>query len=211
MHLSQEYVRLVRLLADRLEGGGMETSPSNLVVPPAARARSAALLGSIGVTTSYAVLGPGAIFGPAKRWSPVRFAELGRILVRDGLAILVCGAAADRDICLEVARGIGPEAHSLAGVTDLEVQAGVCAGARVVVTNDSGLGHLAAAVGASTVSLFGSTSSGWTAPLGEHVRVVQHAPVCAPCFQRTCRIGYLCLERIDTERVATACRELLAA
>jgi heptosyltransferase-2 len=73
------------------------------------------------------------------------------------------------------------------------------------VSNDSGLAHLAAATGAPTVVLFGSTSSAWTAPLGPQVRVVQHAPVCAPCFQRTCRIGTVCFAAIAVDEVAAAC------
>ena len=139
-----------------------------------------------------------------------RFAELGRGLSAEGVHVLVCGVRAEQDVCLEVARDVDG-AHSLAGETDLEVQAALCAAASLVVSNDSGLGHLAAATGAPTVSIFGSTSSAWTAPIGPRVRVVQAAPVCSPCFQRTCQIGYRCLEAVATGRVLTACRELLAA
>jgi heptosyltransferase-2 len=58
--------------------------------------------------------------------------------------------------------------------------------------------------------LFGSTSSAWTAPLGPRVAVVQRAPVCSPCFQRTCRIGYRCLEAIEVDAVERACRQVAA-
>src|SRR5206468_3505619 len=81
-------------------------------------------------------------------------------------------------------------AVALAGATSLPVQAALCAIASLAVCNDSGLAHLAAAVGTPTVVIFGSTSSAWSAPLGARVRVVQRAPVCSPCFQRHCRIGY---------------------
>src|SRR5207244_11865215 len=70
--------------------------------------------------------------------------------------------------------------------------------------------HLAAAVGTPTVVIFGSTSSAWSAPLGPRVRVVQRAPVCAPCFQRTCVIGYRCLTAIAVADVERACREVAA-
>ena len=82
--------------------------------------------------------------------------------------------------------------------------------AALVVSNDSGLAHLAAATGAPTVVIFGSTSSAWTAPLGPRVRVVQRPPVCAPCFRRTCRIGYRCLAAVEVAEVARACDELVA-
>ena len=82
--------------------------------------------------------------------------------------------------------------------------------AAVAVCNDSGLAHLAAAVGAPTVAIFGSTSSAWTAPLGPRVRIVQRAPVCSPCFQRTCRVGTRCLTAIAVADVERACREVAA-
>ena len=80
----------------------------------------------------------------------------------------------------------------------------MCARAAVVVSNDSGMAHLAGAAGAPTVAIFGSTSSAWTAPLGAHVRVVQHPPVCAPCFRRTCAIGYGCLAAVSVREVCAA-------
>jgi heptosyltransferase-2 len=98
----------------------------------------------------------------------------------------------------------------IAGETDLLTQAGLCARATLAVCNDSGLAHLAAATGAPTVVIFGSTSSAWTAPLGRRVRVVQRPPVCSPCFQRACRIGYGCLTRIEVAAVERACAEVAA-
>jgi heptosyltransferase-2 len=124
--------------------------------------------------------------------------------------VLVCGAASDREPCAEVAARAAEGVVSLAGETGITLQAGLCATASLAVCNDSGLAHLAAAVGAPTVVIFGSTSSAWTAPLGERVRVVQRAPVCSPCFQRTCAIGYGCLTSITVADVERACREVAA-
>jgi heptosyltransferase-2 len=156
------------------------------------------------------VLGPGAIYGPAKRWEAERFAALARSLAADGFRVLVCGAPAERDLCAGVAARAGAGALSIAGETSLPLQAGLCAIAALAVCNDSGLAHLAAAVGAPTVAIFGSTSSAWTAPIGPRVRVVQRAPVCSPCFQRTCRVGYRCLAAIAVADVERACREIAA-
>ncbi|HEY6866202.1 MAG TPA: glycosyltransferase family 9 protein, partial [Candidatus Eisenbacteria bacterium] len=144
-------------------------------------------------------------YGPAKRWGVPRFAAAARALAARGFRVLVCGAAGERDECEAVAAAAGPGVRSLAGETDLPVQAALCARAAVALCNDSGLAHLAAAVGTPTVAIFGSTSSAWTAPLGSHVRILQRAPVCSPCFRRTCRIGYRCLEAVEVGRVVQAC------
>jgi hypothetical protein len=116
----------------------------------------------------------------------------------------------ERGACAEVAARIGPRAASLAGRTGLGELVALAAHASVAVCNDSGLAHLCGAAGAPTVAVFGSTSSAWTAPLGPRVRVVQRAPVCSPCFARTCRIGYACLEGVTVRHVLAACDGLLA-
>ena len=158
--------------------------------PPEARERAVELLSRRGLKGApYAILGPGASYGPAKRWAAERFAALGRALAGRGLGVLVCGNGAERELCLNVAAEVGGGALALAGETDLGLQAGLCEGTAVAVCNDSGLAHLSASTGAPTVVIFGSTSSAWTAPLGPRVRIVQRAPVCAPCFRRTCRIA----------------------
>ncbi len=205
LHLGREYL----LLAAALGAAPVEVPP--LPVADEARRDAADLLAGMGLAGApYAVLGPGAVYGPAKRWSVARFVELGRRLLAAGTRPLVCGSAAEREACEAVAEGIAGGARSLAGATSLPAQAALCAAASLVVCNDSGLAHLAAATGAPTVAVFGSTSSAWTAPRGPRVRVVQRPPVCSPCFARTCAIGYPCLERVRVEDVARAARELAA-
>jgi heptosyltransferase-2 len=202
-HLSREYLDLAAAL------GVGEAAVPPLPVPEEARERADRLLGG-STHDRPVVLGPGAIFGPAKRWGEDRFAAVGVALAKRGARIVVCGTGAEREACERVARAIGDGAVSLAGATGLLEQAAICARARVAVCNDSGLAHLSAAVGCPTVAIFGSTSSAWTAPIGERVRIVQHAPVCAPCFQRTCRIGYGCLTAVTVGEVERACEEIAA-
>jgi heptosyltransferase-2 len=210
-HLSQEYLALLdRALGAEAPDSGIRAARlalPDLAPSPAARAAAAALLEREGVRAPYVVLGPGAVFGPAKRWPEERYAEVGRRLAARGHAVLVCGAASERETCERVAAAIGPAALPLAARTDLPVQTALCAGAALALCNDSGLAHVSAAAGAPTVVIFGSTSSAWTAPLGRRVRVLQDAPVCSPCFQRDCRIGFLCLTAVTVERVARACEE----
>lgn len=192
MHLAEEYLALAA-------EAGVEQA---LRVPPG--------LVTTAAPGRYALLGPGAIYGPAKRWPAARFAEVGRALAARGLEVKVVGTAAEASVCGEVAAGIGAGGESLAGSTDLARLAGLAAGAAVAVCNDSGLAHLCAAAGAPTVVVFGSTSSAWTAPLGPRVRVVQRAPVCSPCFRRDCRIGYPCLEAVTARDVLAAGDGLMA-
>jgi lipopolysaccharide heptosyltransferase II len=204
-HLAEEYLELA--------GIGPEALDRAPALPPTDAGRAAAerlLLEMNLAGRRLTLLGPGALYGPAKRWGEARFVELGRRIVARGDAVAVCGTGAERDVCGRVADAIGSGARSLAGTTDLPTLVALCARAALAVCNDSGLGHLTAAAGTPTVSVFGSTSSAWTAPLGPRVRVVQDAPVCAPCFRRTCRIGYTCLERVAVERVEAACLEVAA-
>lgn len=195
-HLSREY------LAIAARAGASEVPVPRLIVPdhPTASADS---------SRRTALLAPGAVYGSAKRWPESRFSDLGRELTRRGLHVRICGGSADLPVCERVAAHI-PGAELLAGRTSLQAQAALCAAAEVVVSNDSGMAHLAAAVGSATVAIFGSTCSSWTAPLGPRVRVVQRAPVCAPCFQRTCTIGLPCLTRIEVREVLAAIDSLLA-
>lgn len=206
LHLSREYLALGAVLG----AGEMPGALPPLGAPAAGAAGAARLLEAKGLGGArLALLGPGAIYGPAKRWPAERFGALGRRLETAGWRVLVCGTAAERDSCARAADAGGGLALA-AGETDLATQAGLCAAARLAVCNDSGLAHLAAAIGTPTVAVFGSTSSAWTAPLGASVRVVQRPPVCSPCFRRTCAIGYRCLERVSEERVWRACEELAA-
>lgn len=230
-HLSDEYLDLGRALGagaawrrgsgsprplttlppERAEPDPRRHAAPALPVRPEALAEARGLLRARGLEGApIAVLGPGAIYGPAKRWDPDRFASLARALVRDGWRVLACGAAGERALCAEVAARAGSGVLSLAGETGVALQAGLCASASLAVCNDSGLAHLAAAVGTPTVVIFGSTSSAWSAPLGERVRIVQRAPVCSPCFQRTCAIGTVCLTAIGVDEVERASDEVAA-
>ena len=212
-HLSREYLDLGAALDPTLGEAARRpaTAAPPLALPPGAASRAAEALARAGDgPPRLAILGPGARYGPAKRWGVSRFAATGSALAARGFRVLACGAASERAECEAVAAAAGPGVTSLAGATDLATQAALCARAAVVLCNDSGLAHLAAAVGAPTVAIFGSTSSAWTAPLGARVRVIQRAPVCAPCFQRTCRIGYRCLEAVEVGAVLGACLEAAA-
>jgi heptosyltransferase-2 len=203
LHLSREYLSLGARL-------GVREVPLPSLMPSAAGRRDAAALVARAAPQArdYVVMAPRSAYGPAREWPGERFASLARELNAGGRAVLVCGTAAERASCADVARASGPGAVSLAGDTDLPTLAALVQGAALAVCNDSGLAHLAGAVGTPTVTLYGSTSSAWTAALGPRVRIVQHPPVCSPCFRRTCRIGYRCLTALSVAEVGRACREV---
>jgi heptosyltransferase-2 len=153
------------------------------------------------------VLQPGATYGPAKRWSAERFAQVARALCDEGNTVAVIGGPDDRVAVQRVVEGA--PALNLGGRTGVGVLGAVLEAADVVITNDTGPMHLAAAVGTPTVAIFGSTNPVWTSPFGAGHRIVREPVPCSPCYRRDCKIGYLCLERIPAERVLAAAREVL--
>ena len=208
LHLSEEYLALA--FPRRSAPPRVAKALPALPLAPAHRDAADATLRAHAIGgTPFAILAPGAFYGPAKRWSPERFVHVARSLRARGLAVLLGGEARDREVTGAVATAV-PGAIDLAGRTSLGEAAGLAARARAVLSNDSGFAHLAAAVGAPTVVIFGSTSSAWTAPLGPRIRVVQHAPVCSPCFRRTCAIGYACLTAVEPAEVERALDEVAA-
>ncbi|MCS7336993.1 MAG: lipopolysaccharide heptosyltransferase II [Verrucomicrobiae bacterium] len=163
----------------------------------------------IGLTTTLnmAALAPGAEYGPAKRWPAERFiAAANEVSNRTGCQWLVFGLANDSHLAQQIAGAI-PTAYNLCGRTTLsELMAGLAL-CRVLLANDSGAAHVAAAVGTPVVVPFGSTSPALTGPGlpgdSQH-RFLKSGVACAPCFRRTCPIDHRCMESISVEQVVKA-------
>jgi len=163
--------------------------PEPRLAVDAAAARATAT--RFGIEGRYAVLCPGAEYGPAKRWP--YFAELAPRLP---LPAVLLGSARDREACQ------GVPGLDLAGRTTLEEALELLAGAELVVSNDSGLMHVAAALGRPQVALFGSSSPEHTPPLSERARVLWLHLECSPCFERVCPLGHFrCMKELSVERV----------
>jgi len=158
----------------------------------------------------WAALAPGAAYGPAKAWPAERFGELGKLLSARGLRLVVLGSPGESPTCRGVAEMIGPSAFDLSGRTTLGEAASVLSSCELAVTNDSGLMHLAAAVGTPLVALFGSTDPGATGPVSHRAVVVRGNAPCAPCFRRRCPALLECFLDITVDRVEEACDRALA-
>ena len=155
---------------------------------------------------------PGAAFGPAKRWPAERFATVGRRLQRElSAGVAVLGAAAERELCRQVADQIGGAAISLAGQTSLTDLAAILSVCRLAVTNDSGGMHLATAMHIPVVAIFGITNPDQTGPLGPRVCVLQNSSFRARDFKRQIHQAAAALAAITPEQVAAAALRLAAS
>jgi heptosyltransferase-2 len=153
---------------------------------------------------------PAAEYGPAKRWLPEHFAALADMLCSKGYQVVVLGSDKDTVISQTIIELLADKSQifDLCGKTNLTDAIDVLGAATYVVTNDSGLMHIACAVGVNVVAVYGSSSPGFTPPLSKHAQLIQLDLDCSPCFQRTCRFGhynclrfitpYMVLERINT-------------
>lgn len=175
-----------------------------LDVDPEARAATLARLG-LSTEAPVLALAPGAEYGPAKRWPTRHFAGVARAYAARGFQTWLFGSANDANVAAEVAESTNGRAANLAGRTSLAQAIDLLSLADRVVTNDSGLMHIAAALGRPLAAVFGSSSPGFTPPLSASARIISRDLPCSPCFQRTCPLGHGdCLEKLEPARVISA-------
>lgn len=189
--------------------GGAADAPLPERVPrPALRVDSAnqtRLLDALDLRMDRPVVAmmPGAEYGPAKRWPMEKVVDLARQLSSAGSEVWVLGSPRDRDFTAPLDQITDtPGLHHLCGRTSLADAVDLLALASVAVTNDSGLMHMAAAVGTHVVAIYGSSSPGFTPPLTERCDIVSLNVDCSPCFARECPLGHTrCLTELSVAQV----------
>ncbi len=175
----------------------------------------------MGASGARVAIHAGASFGHAKRWLPERFAAVGAQLAAAGHTVLFVGSPAEASLAASLAQtAIGAAGAAaapiidLAGRTDLEALLAVLAASQLLIANDSGPMHLAAALGTPVVAIFGSTNARETHPLAARYnwRLVQAPGIeCSPCKRRECPIDHRCMTRVGVEEVTAAASALLTA
>lgn len=205
----QTHWRMVdRFLALALEPG--EPLPSETPMPAlrADAANGRAALARLDLAApARPVLGvcPGAEYGPAKRWPEAYYAEVVRTRHAAGWDVWLFGSSNDAPVTRAINAAAGGVAHDLAGRTTLADAIDLMALTRAIVTNDSGLMHVAAALGRPLVAVFGSSDPTHTPPLSPSAEVAYLKLACSPCFERECPLGHLrCLRDLDVARVQSA-------
>jgi len=191
-------------------GAAPSQPPAPALIPNAANLAEAMHALELDRTKPVAILCPGAEYGPAKRWPPEHFADLARRLAADGHAIWILGSPNDAPVATALLAALSSDAASvrdLTGRTDLGTAIDLMSVASVVISNDSGLMHAAAAVRAPLVALFGSSSPVYTPPLSDTARIARIDIVCSPCFERECPLGHFrCMRDLAPELVYNLAR-----
>ncbi|MEZ8103051.1 lipopolysaccharide heptosyltransferase II [Vibrio bivalvicida] len=157
---------------------------------------------------------PGAEFGPAKRWPDPYYAQVTQFVIENGYQVWLFGSAKDRDVCELIRSKLSNEqaqlCFNLAGETSLIEAVDLLAACHTVVSNDSGLMHVSAAVGCNIVAIYGSSSPKYTPPLTDKLRMVHTDIDCRPCFKRECPLGHLdCLNKLTPNIVINALKEFI--
>ena len=153
---------------------------------------------------------PGAEFGPAKRWPSEHFASVADTKIRQGWQVWLVGSTSDKPIARDINQRCQDHCIDLTGKTELDQVVDLLAAATCVVSNDSGLMHIAAAVDRPLVAIFGSSDPKHTPPLSPYSEVAYLGLECSPCFKRQCPLKHLnCLNQLTPDRITTRVEQIL--
>jgi len=197
--------RMVALAVPK--GHLVPTLPAPVLMPNAANAAATMRALMLSTHRPIAILCPGAEYGPAKRWPAEHFIALGRRLLDEGHAVWLLGSPNDQAAAMPIASALAG-VRDLTGRTDLGTAIDLLSLAAIVVSNDSGLMHAAAALGRPLVALFGSSSPAYTPPLSPLAQVAKIDIACSPCFQRECPLGHFnCMRELSVDLVYNLARQ----
>ncbi len=148
---------------------------------------------------------PGAEYGPAKQWPANHFAQLANERLDLGWQVYLLGSDKDSDICNRINAATENQCTNLAGKTELGQVIDLMSQASAIVSNDSGLMHIAAALDLPLVAIYGSSDPEFTPPLSDKAEILSLSLPCSPCFKRQCPLGHLdCLNKLEPGKVSKA-------
>lgn len=184
----------------------LSDSPPELYLEESEISEARHALSQMGIPKDAVIVGinPGAAYGSAKCWLPERFHSVAHQLIHDkGYYVLFFGDDATSPLVSDVCNGLKERYINLAGKTNLRQLMAYISLCRVLLTNDSGPMHMAAALGVRPLALFGSTSDTKTPPYNNGKVIHKHVE-CSPCYLRTCPIDFRCMKRISSDEVYDA-------
>lgn len=205
----ERYVALAHskdTMLDSSSLGGLESLPRPKLTIDQKQQQQTMAKFSLSMAQESVGLCPGAEFGPAKKWPEEKYAEVASHVASQGKQVWLFGSQKDIDTCEKIRSLVNEEnrasVHVLAGKTSLIEAVDLLAACHTVVSNDSGLMHVAAAVGCHVIGVYGSTSPKYTPPLANSVDIVSIELECRPCFKRECPLGHLhCLKELSSSVV----------
>jgi heptosyltransferase-2 len=207
VHQIDYYIEMVRALGCEPAGRDVRLRPGRDYDDLAGT-----LFARFGIAEDRLLIGiaPGAAYGPAKKWFPERFAAVAdRLSNESGGQTILFGSGGDRESTAAVQKNARHLLIDIAGKTDLKEAICLISRCALFISNDSGLMHIAGALGVPTIAVFGSTNPATTSPVGERSVVIHHNVDCSPCLKPVCPTDFRCMEMIGVEEVCTAARKLL--
>jgi heptosyltransferase-2 len=208
--MMQHYLALSALLNDEEQAEDQQvysnSPPPRLNVSTSAKQSIQSKLQSANITDSIYVFCPGAEYGPSKRWPTEHFATLAQDLIKanPNNHIILIGSQADQNLANEISPqgNQNSNIHNWCGSTSLDEAIALIGMSKAVVSNDSGLMHIAAALRVPQVAVFGSSDPAHTPPLSDRAKVIWLDLPCSPCHKRECPLGHLkCLKDILPQQV----------
>lgn len=177
--------------------------PPELSIDPGAVNDALGRLGLAKPDRPVLAICPGAEYGPAKCWPQEYYAEVATDCIRHGWQVWIFGSDKDIPVADRISEIVNNDScTSLAGKTTLEDAIDLMSLADVVVSNDSGLMHVAAALDRKLIAVYGSSDPGFTPPLNQQASILSLGLDCSPCFRRECPLGHMnCLRDMKPERV----------
>jgi heptosyltransferase-2 len=208
------YLFLITALEQLLFGSSTicESEPdASLQISDGRRTEGENLVRAYGVREGepIVVLCPGSINSRAKRWPAEAYANLADRLIGSNRQVLLIGSAGEADVTADVTKRMRREPIVLTGKTSLDQITAVLSVVDLVVTNDTGPAHIAAALGRPTLVIFGPTNPLTTRPFAPEAEILRHPPDCAPCMLRDCPIDHRCMTAITVDEVFERSQALL--